>query len=54
LVVCMAGLLPSCYAPFFLVGVWGQRPIQLLSFAMLTVLLAIQGKVTTHQDSGVV
>jgi hypothetical protein len=54
LVICMAGLLPSCYAPFFLVDVWGRRPIQLPGFAMLTVLLAILGKMTTHQDSGVV
>jgi PHS family inorganic phosphate transporter-like MFS transporter len=50
LVVCVAGLLPGYYASFFLIDVWGRRPIQFLGFAMLTVLLAILGKMTTHQE----
>lgn len=41
LVVCVAGLLPGYYASFFLIDVWGRRPIQFLGFAMLAVLLAI-------------
>ncbi|KAN0107567.1 inorganic phosphate transporter [Russula decolorans] len=41
LVVCVAGLLPGYYATFFLIDVWGRKPIQFLGFAMLTVLLAI-------------
>jgi MFS transporter, PHS family, inorganic phosphate transporter len=51
LVVCVAGLLPGYYASFFLIDVWGRRPIQFLGFAMLAVLLAILGKMTTHQES---
>jgi PHS family inorganic phosphate transporter-like MFS transporter len=50
LVVCVAGLLPGYYVTFFLIDVWGRRPIQFLGFAMLTVLLAILGK-TSHQES---
>jgi hypothetical protein len=46
LVVCVAGLLPGYYAE-----VWGRRPIQFLAFAMLTVLLAILGKMTAYQES---
>jgi MFS transporter, PHS family, inorganic phosphate transporter len=46
LVVCVAGLLPGYYATFFLIDVWGRKPIQFLGFAMLTVLLAILGKMT--------
>jgi len=44
LVVSVAGLLPGYYATFFLIDVWGRKPIQFLGFAMLTVLLAILGK----------
>jgi hypothetical protein len=44
LVVSVAGLLPGYYAAFFLIDVWGRRPIQFLGFAVLTVLLAILGK----------
>ena len=48
LVVCAAGLLPGYYATFFLIDVWGRKPIQFLGFAMLTALLAILGKITDH------
>jgi MFS transporter, PHS family, inorganic phosphate transporter len=51
LIVCVAGLLPGYYASFSLNDVWGRRPIQFLGFAMLTVLLAMLGKMTTHQES---
>ena len=52
LVVCAAGLLPGYYVSFFLIDVWGRKPIQFLGFAMLTVLLAILGKfMTARQES---
>ena len=54
LVVCVAGLLPGYYASFFLIDVWGRRPIQFLGLAMLAVLLAILGKMIIHQETGVV
>jgi len=41
LVVACAGLLPGYYASFFLIDVWGRKPIQFLGFGMLTVLLAV-------------
>jgi len=44
LVVTVAGLLPGYYATFFLIDVWGRKPIQFLGFTVLTVLLAILGK----------
>ena len=50
LVVSVAGLLPGYYATFFLIDVWGRRPIQLLGFTMLTVLLAVLGKMTVYQE----
>jgi PHS family inorganic phosphate transporter-like MFS transporter len=40
LVVSLAGLLPGYYATFFLIDVWGRKPIQLMGFTALTVLLA--------------
>jgi len=51
LVVCAAGLLPGYYASFFLIDVWGRKPIQFLGFVMLTVLLGVLGKMTTYQES---
>ena len=50
LVVCVAGLLPGYYATLFLIDVCGRRPSQFLGFAVLTVLLAILGKMTAHQE----
>jgi len=41
LVVTVAGLLPGYHATFFLIDVWGRKPIQLLGFTVLTVLLTI-------------
>jgi MFS transporter, PHS family, inorganic phosphate transporter len=51
LVVCVAGLLPGYYASFFLIDAWGRKRIQVFGFAMLTLLLAILGKMTTHRES---
>ena len=51
LVVYVAGLLPGYYVSAFLIDVWSRRPIQFLGFTMLTVLLAILGKMITHQVS---
>ncbi|KAF8486859.1 inorganic phosphate transporter [Russula ochroleuca] len=41
LVVSVAGLLLGYYAFFFLVDGWGRRRIQILTFAMLALLLAV-------------
>ncbi|KAH9033451.1 phosphate transporter [Lactarius hengduanensis] len=41
LVVSLAGLLPGYYATFFLIDVWGRKPIQFMGFSALTVLLAV-------------
>lgn len=49
LIVCVTGLLPGFCASFFLIDLWRRRPIQFLGFAMLAVLFAILGKMTTHQ-----
>lgn len=43
LVVSLAGLLPGYYATFFLIDVWGRKPIQFMGFSALTVLLAVLG-----------
>ncbi|KAH8980886.1 major facilitator superfamily domain-containing protein [Lactarius akahatsu] len=43
LVVSLAGLLPGYYATFFLIDVWGRKPIQFMGFSALTVLLAVIG-----------
>ncbi|KAH9003091.1 phosphate transporter [Lactarius hatsudake] len=41
LVVSLAGLLPGYYATFFLIDVWGRKPIQFMGFSVLAVLLAV-------------
>jgi len=51
LVVACAGLLPGYYASFFLIDVWGRKPIQFMGFGVLTVLLAVLGKISVHQES---
>jgi hypothetical protein len=50
LVVSVAGLLLGYYAFFFLVDGWGRRRIQFLAFAMLALLLAVLGEMTTNQE----
>jgi PHS family inorganic phosphate transporter-like MFS transporter len=50
LVVSVAGLLLGYYAFFFLVDGWGRRRIQILTFAMLALLLAVLGELTTNQE----
>ena len=44
LVVFLAGLLPGYFAAFFLIDIWGRRPMQFMGFVALTVLLAVLGK----------
>ncbi|KAH8980885.1 phosphate transporter, partial [Lactarius akahatsu] len=51
LVVSLAGLLPGYYATFFLIDVWGRKPIQFMGFSALTVLLAVIGKTTAYRNS---
>ncbi|KAF8273354.1 inorganic phosphate transporter [Lactarius quietus] len=41
LVVSLAGLLLVYYATFFLIDVWGRKPIQFMGFFALAVLLAV-------------
>jgi MFS transporter, PHS family, inorganic phosphate transporter len=48
LVISVAGLLPGYYATFFLIDHWGRKPIQFLGFSMLTILLAVLGKMIVH------
>jgi len=36
-------LIPGYYATFFLIDVWGRKPIQLMGFAMLTIIFVIMG-----------
>ncbi|THH30285.1 hypothetical protein EUX98_g3909 [Antrodiella citrinella] len=43
LIVIVAGLVPGYWATFFLVDVWGRKPIQLMGFAALTILFIILG-----------
>ena len=49
LLVSLAGLLSGYYATFFLVDIWGRRPIQFMGFAMLTVILAVLGKTAVYR-----
>ena len=39
-----AGLIPGYYASFFLIDSWGRKPVQLMGFIMLTILLIIMGR----------
>ncbi|KAH8118097.1 phosphate permease [Phellopilus nigrolimitatus] len=43
LILSAAGLIPGYYATFLLIDRWGRKPIQLMGFAMLTVLFVIMG-----------
>jgi hypothetical protein len=50
LIVSLAGLLPGYYATFFLIDIWGRKPIQFMGFFALTLLLAVLGKTPVHQN----
>ncbi|KAH9063956.1 phosphate transporter [Lactarius vividus] len=50
LVVSLAGLLPGYYATFFLIDVWGRKPIQFMGFSALAVLLAVIGKTAIDRN----
>lgn len=43
LILSVAGLIPGYWASFFFIDKWGRKPIQLLGFAMLTIILTIMG-----------
>lgn len=43
IILSAAGLIPGYYASFLLIDSWGRKPIQLMGFAVLTVLFAIMG-----------
>ncbi|KAH9063955.1 major facilitator superfamily domain-containing protein [Lactarius vividus] len=50
LVVSLAGLLPGYYATFFLIDVWGRKPIQFMGFSALAVLLAVIASIYPGSD----
>jgi MFS transporter, PHS family, inorganic phosphate transporter len=43
-ILAVGGLIPGYWASFFLIDVWGRKPIQLMGFSVLTVLFLIMGK----------
>jgi PHS family inorganic phosphate transporter-like MFS transporter len=43
LILSIAGLIPGYYASMLLIDSWGRKPIQLMGFAVLTVLFAVMG-----------
>ncbi|KAI0279767.1 phosphate transporter [Russula aff. rugulosa BPL654] len=55
-ILAVGGLIPGYWASFFLIDVWGRKPIQLMGFSVLTVLFLIMGfaygpLTKTHTDS---
>ncbi|KAI0048470.1 phosphate transporter [Auriscalpium vulgare] len=43
IILSVAGLIPGYWVSFLFIDSWGRRPIQLLGFSMLTVILIIMG-----------
>ncbi|KIJ40838.1 hypothetical protein M422DRAFT_60550 [Sphaerobolus stellatus SS14] len=43
MILSVAGLIPGYYATILLIDSWGRKPIQLLGFTMLTIIMAIMG-----------
>ncbi|KAM0753099.1 phosphate permease [Meredithblackwellia eburnea MCA 4105] len=43
IILSVAGLIPGYWVSFLLIDSWGRKPIQLLGFTMLTILLCIMG-----------
>ncbi|OJA11143.1 hypothetical protein AZE42_02381, partial [Rhizopogon vesiculosus] len=43
LILSLAGLIPGYWASFLVIDSWGRKPLQLMGFAVLTVLFAIMG-----------
>jgi len=43
LILSAAGLIPGYYASFLLIDKWGRKPIQLMGFALLTIIFSILG-----------
>ncbi|EMD34183.1 CsMn84 [Gelatoporia subvermispora B] len=52
LIISIAGYIPGYWATFFLIDKWGRRPIQLMGFAILTILFIIMGGAFTTLNSG--
>jgi MFS transporter, PHS family, inorganic phosphate transporter len=44
IILAVGGLIPGYWASFFLIDVWGRKPIQLMGFIVLTALFIIMGK----------
>jgi MFS transporter, PHS family, inorganic phosphate transporter len=43
LILSAAGLIPGYYVSFILIDSWGRKPIQLMGFALLTIIFVIMG-----------
>lgn len=43
IILSVAGLIPGYWLCFFFIDKWGRKPIQLMGFAVLTVLFSIMG-----------
>jgi len=43
IILAVGGLIPGYWASFFLIDVWGRKPIQLMGFIVLTILFLIMG-----------
>ncbi len=43
MILSAAGLIPGYYASMLLIDSWGRKPIQLMGFAILTILFAAMG-----------
>ena len=41
--ISIAGLIPGYWVSFFLIDIWGRKPIQLMGFTLLTIILVIMG-----------
>ncbi|OCH94153.1 MFS general substrate transporter, partial [Obba rivulosa] len=52
LIISLAGYIPSYWATFLLIDQWGRKSIQLMGFAVLTVLFIIMGGAFVTQNSG--
>ncbi|TYJ57575.1 phosphate:H+ symporter [Cryptococcus floricola] len=43
IILAVGGLLPGYYFTFFLIDIWGRKPIQLMGFALLTIIFVCMG-----------
>ncbi|ODN84401.1 phosphate:H+ symporter [Cryptococcus amylolentus CBS 6039] len=43
IILAVGGLLPGYYFTFFLIDIWGRKPIQLMGFVLLTIIFVCMG-----------